>query len=85
MLLVMNGVCKIKIVFKYLKKPKPPMWIKPQQSFVETGVRTRSSLSMCWWPKERNFSVLCQSLNVKVLYKSNLICELIGVGKPGQQ
>lgn len=60
-------------------------WIKPQKSFAEAGVRTRSSLSMCQWSRERNFSILCKSLNTKVLYKPNLICELIGVGKPGQR
>lgn len=49
MLLAMNSVCKIKVAFKYLslKKKKTSMWIKPQQGFVEAGVGTRSSLSMC--------------------------------------
>lgn len=61
------------------------MCIKPQQSFKEAGVKTRSSLSVCQWSRERSLSVLCQSLNMKVLYKSNPISELIGVGKPGQQ
>ena len=50
MLLAMNSICKIKVVFKFGKGKKKrkeiPVWIKPQQSLVETGVRTRSSLSV---------------------------------------
>lgn len=47
--LAMNSVYKIKVVFKFKKKKKKKMltWIKPQKSFAEAGVRTRSSLSMC--------------------------------------
>lgn len=48
MQLAMNSVYKIKVVFKLKKKKKKKtlMWIKPQQKFIEAGVRMRSSLSM---------------------------------------